>query len=389
MMHTIKTTVAFLLLHVLSSLPCTEAATIFRTNVPTACVHDYLGPAGFCALQMGCQERCFNDAPSSGNAADVLSFESDPLQNFYIPVDAVECDQLEEPICPVTSCCPACKEELEDLFRCMINEGGHHYIYYLAGSCPLDCAAPTAAPIRPLPTAFPTPLPTAAPAPITTTNATTVPLPSTSGPDAGIDPIGSVDSNFTGYNITNCTVVDMEVVCTTYFINGTGYINGTFVNGTMVNGTMVNATMDNSTSIEDDPVGINNDPVENGASNAIDPTSEENAPIRGPITIVSTNDSVTMIDSHHNTTIVYDNSPTGTPPVASGIITTTTTGNEPQDNQEEVSEPASVPIESTAEVEVIESDDGKHIVLIVSNVDSITIVDTHHNTTTIVTTHSP
>jgi len=142
---------AFLLLLVISVLPSADAKTLFETIIPNACVevHDdvsYLHDAGSCVMEMGCFSGCFGlkengNAISPVTAATVLSLDTDALKNFYIPVDAIDCDQFEEPICPATTCCPACKDHLDALYKCIILQSDHHYIGPLARTCPMDCLA--------------------------------------------------------------------------------------------------------------------------------------------------------------------------------------------------------------------------------------------------------
>ncbi len=140
---------AFVLL-LTSSTHAQVSETIFDALVPSACVGTALLQAGACTLQRGCASRCFDrkttdskvDAPTQAPAnvtASSFNLDSQGFSNFYIPVDAVECDQFEDPICPATTCCPACKNELNELYKCIILEGSHHYIYPLANFCPLDC----------------------------------------------------------------------------------------------------------------------------------------------------------------------------------------------------------------------------------------------------------
>lgn len=68
--------------------------TIFSQLFPTACVNPLLNSAGFCTLNAGCTEKCFGSV-----AAAELGVPS----GFYFPVDAVECNEFEDPICPTTS----------------------------------------------------------------------------------------------------------------------------------------------------------------------------------------------------------------------------------------------------------------------------------------------
>jgi len=171
---------SLLLLLVLSATPGADAMknTLFDAIVPTSCVNPLLQMAGFCVLNNGCADRCFgrrtqdeSRGPSSTTTAatkQAFDIDSQGLENFYIPVDAVECDQLEDPICPATDCCPSCKAEIDELYRCIILEGDYHYLDYLATTCPLSCDTPVVFVEPPVvvtapPTATPTALPTATP----------------------------------------------------------------------------------------------------------------------------------------------------------------------------------------------------------------------------------
>jgi len=150
-------------------------------------------------------------------------------------------------------------------------------------------------------------------------------------------------------------------------------------------GPVDNGTIDDGASVATDP--SDNGSLDNGDGGAVDPVDNdttdsdtggygptgENAPIRGPITIISTNDSVTMIDNHRNTTTVYVD------PAAT----------EPQGNQEPIPEPAPVTVESTTVVDVVQSDIENDVVVTVSNADTVTIFDSHHNTTTTIITRPP
>mmetsp|Transcript_32826 Transcript_32826/g.68490 ORF Transcript_32826/g.68490 Transcript_32826/m.68490 type:complete len:273 (-) Transcript_32826:364-1182(-) len=117
--------------------------TIFDAILPTACVTPALAMAGFCVLQNNCNEECFDKTAKETTeppaATSVFSLDSPALQDFYIPVDAVECSQMEDPICPATTCCPACRDELNTLYRCLIVESDYNYLDYLATTCPMDC----------------------------------------------------------------------------------------------------------------------------------------------------------------------------------------------------------------------------------------------------------
>lgn len=141
--QTVTTSSALFLCLVLSLLVPSSANTIFESLFPTACVTPLLAQAGMCVLNNGCGETCFktsNDfASDSGTPASLLSLDSEALQDFFIPVDAVECDQFEDPICPAATCCPACRDQLVDLFRCLILESDFEFLDYLARNCPVDC----------------------------------------------------------------------------------------------------------------------------------------------------------------------------------------------------------------------------------------------------------
>uniref|UniRef100_A0A6V0C2R8 Uncharacterized protein n=1 Tax=Pseudo-nitzschia australis TaxID=44445 RepID=A0A6V0C2R8_9STRA len=137
--QTATTSSALFLCLLLSLMVPSSANTIFEALFPTACVTPLLSQAGMCVLNNGCTETCF-ETPDGSTSASPLSLDSEALQDFFIPVDAVECDQFEEPICPATTCCPACRDQLADLFRCLILESDLDFLDYLARNCPIDCA---------------------------------------------------------------------------------------------------------------------------------------------------------------------------------------------------------------------------------------------------------
>lgn len=129
------------------------ADTIFEALFPVQCVQPLLGAAGICVLNNGCTKTCFRN--SRGVEANPLSLNTPALEGFYIPVDAVDCDELEDPICPSITCCRACEDELRALYRCLILEGNHHYLDYLATTCPIDCQGFPLLPTLPVPTVPP------------------------------------------------------------------------------------------------------------------------------------------------------------------------------------------------------------------------------------------
>ena len=59
------------------------------------------------------------------------------MENFYIPADAQTCSEMEDPICPAVTCCPACKNELIALYKCIILESDYTALDYLAETCPM------------------------------------------------------------------------------------------------------------------------------------------------------------------------------------------------------------------------------------------------------------
>mmetsp|Transcript_18371 Transcript_18371/g.38601 ORF Transcript_18371/g.38601 Transcript_18371/m.38601 type:complete len:249 (+) Transcript_18371:295-1041(+) len=150
--RTVLTTTALFLFFLSSPTPA-SAATIFEAKFPTACVNPLLSLAGFCALNNGCTKTCFKSSKTFGSAsgsttstvsdttpASPLALFAQALDNFYVPVDAVDCNEFEDPICPATTCCPACRDQLADLFRCLILESDLDFLDYLARNCPIDCA---------------------------------------------------------------------------------------------------------------------------------------------------------------------------------------------------------------------------------------------------------
>mmetsp|Transcript_19273 Transcript_19273/g.40427 ORF Transcript_19273/g.40427 Transcript_19273/m.40427 type:complete len:566 (+) Transcript_19273:508-2205(+) len=186
--RTVLTTTALFLFFLSSPTPA-SAATIFEAKFPTACVNPLLSLAGFCALNNGCTKTCFKSSKTFGSAsgsttstvsdttpASPLALFAQALDNFYVPVDAVDCNEFEDPICPATTCCPACEDELIELYQCLILESNYQNLDPLARDCPIDCKPPakdnTAAPVEapmmapvPVPTMAPIPAPTMAPVP--------------------------------------------------------------------------------------------------------------------------------------------------------------------------------------------------------------------------------
>ena len=162
-----------------------NADTIFSEIMPTKCVNPALNKAGFCVLTHECTTTrgCFESGnvrqPTSTTAnTNRLSLD---IEGFYVPVDAVDCEQFEDPICPSTTCCPECQVELNELYKCFIMETvGLNYLDYLASTCPLDCIGfergSESSGNGPVP--VPVPVPTIAPVPIASTTAP-VPVPVT------------------------------------------------------------------------------------------------------------------------------------------------------------------------------------------------------------------
>lgn len=147
---TVATTSAFLfLLSSPAAVDVVNADTIFESLFPTKCIKPLLQTAGFCVLNAGCTTTCFGQVdaglPSTphvdNTVAAALSLNTQALENFYIPVDAMECPDFEDPICPATTCCPECREELNELYRCLILESNYNYLDYQARTCALDCEA--------------------------------------------------------------------------------------------------------------------------------------------------------------------------------------------------------------------------------------------------------
>lgn len=160
-----------------------SAQTIFQALIPSKCVNPLLNQAGFCIVNNECTNTCFSQASSSGSInASPLSLETEALKDFYIPVDAVECDELSDPICPAVQCCPACRDEIDALYRCLILEADYHYLDFLAKSCPLTCpsrvppvtatAPPVAATTAPVATTTPNSVNQTSPPVVNTTQST-------------------------------------------------------------------------------------------------------------------------------------------------------------------------------------------------------------------------
>lgn len=323
------------------------ADTIFDSIIPTSCVNPQLQTAGFCALQKGCADACFgqstNGIPSFENVANLFSLESVGLQNFYIPVDAVECDQMEEPICPATICCPACKDEINELFRCIIIEGNYHYLDYLAESCPLDCQDFDPSEIQKVNNDV--------------QGKVEDPVSEDPFPPTSVD---NFDSNVTDvdWNMTDIDDVGLEMI---YFDD-----------------------MDSDTT----------DLGQGGTTefDVVEKDLEKNV-----VVIVSSPDAVTVIDNRHNTTTVVgdeDEQVSAPEDVSEAApVQEDTTEFDVVSNGLEVDIVEEAPTvgdtpdveavnEETTEIDVIENDLEKNVIKFVSSSDSVTIVDPTHGTTT-------
>ena len=173
-----------------------NADTIFSEIMPTKCVNPALNKAGFCVLTHECTTTrgCFESSnvrqPTSTTAnTNRLSLDID---GFYVPVDAVDCEQFEDPICPSTTCCPECQVELNELYKCFIMETvGLNYLDYLASTCPLDCigfeSGSESSGNGPVPVTTIAPVPVASstapvPVPVTTIAPVSVPVATTIAP---------------------------------------------------------------------------------------------------------------------------------------------------------------------------------------------------------------
>eukprot|EP00534_Pseudo-nitzschia_fraudulenta_P016869 CAMPEP_0201252048 /NCGR_PEP_ID=MMETSP0852-20130820/66701_1 /ASSEMBLY_ACC=CAM_ASM_000632 /TAXON_ID=183588 /ORGANISM="Pseudo-nitzschia fraudulenta, Strain WWA7" /LENGTH=350 /DNA_ID=CAMNT_0047551723 /DNA_START=58 /DNA_END=1111 /DNA_ORIENTATION=- len=78
-----------------------------------------------------------------GATGNSITITSPAMENFYIPVDATTCAEMEDPICPATACCPACEDELVMLYQCIIIMSDYTtHLENLAQSCPMDCKSP-------------------------------------------------------------------------------------------------------------------------------------------------------------------------------------------------------------------------------------------------------
>jgi hypothetical protein len=169
-----------------------NADTIFSEIMPTKCVNPALNKAGFCVLTHECTttRECFEPTSTAAAAAASTSTTtantnrlSLDIEGFYVPVDAVDCEQFEDPICPSTTCCPECQVELNELYKCFIMETvGLNYLDYLASTCPLDCigfeSGSESSGNGPVPVPVPVPVTTIAPVPVAITTAP-VPVPVT------------------------------------------------------------------------------------------------------------------------------------------------------------------------------------------------------------------
>jgi hypothetical protein len=166
-----------------------NADTIFSEIMPTKCVNPALNKAGFCVLTHECTTTrgCFESSnvrqPTSTTAnTNRLSLD---IEGFYVPVDAVDCEQFEDPICPSTTCCPECQVELNELYKCFIMETvGLNYLDYLASTCPLNCigyeSGSESSGNGPVPIVpAPVPVTTIAPVPVPVTTTAPVPVPVT------------------------------------------------------------------------------------------------------------------------------------------------------------------------------------------------------------------
>ena len=128
-----------LLLLQLAATQSQTTETLFDALIPTECVNSELLKAGFCTVQNSCASICFGQDTSRSQAA-LFNLDSTGLANFYIPNEATSCDEFQDPICPATNCCPACKTELNALYRCIIRKGNYEDIdETLTNYCTLDC----------------------------------------------------------------------------------------------------------------------------------------------------------------------------------------------------------------------------------------------------------
>jgi hypothetical protein len=176
-----------------------NADTIFSEIMPTKCVNPALNIAGFCVLTHECTitRGCFESSnikqPTSTTSSTSSTLTgattantnrlSLDIEGFYVPVDAVDCEQFEDPMCPATTCCPECQVELNELYKCFIMEtAGLNYLDYLASSCPLDCTGygSGSGPIVPVPVTTTAPVPV--PVPVTTIAPVPVPVATTTAP---------------------------------------------------------------------------------------------------------------------------------------------------------------------------------------------------------------
>jgi hypothetical protein len=104
--------------------------------VPASCMSQ-LDQAGMCFMQHDCRTECFPE----GNL-NSASRVGEALEFFYIPDEATDCVEFQEPICPLTEkCCSICRPRINSLYRCIIRNtaGLSETVIELQRTCPLNC----------------------------------------------------------------------------------------------------------------------------------------------------------------------------------------------------------------------------------------------------------
>jgi hypothetical protein len=104
--------------------------------VPSVC-NGQLEEAGMCFMQHNCRENCLPEGNfnSASRLAEALDF-------FFMPIDATDCFEFQEPICPLTErCCSVCRARINSLYRCMVRStaGMSETVIDLQRTCPLNC----------------------------------------------------------------------------------------------------------------------------------------------------------------------------------------------------------------------------------------------------------
>jgi hypothetical protein len=104
--------------------------------VPSDC-NSQLDDAGMCFMQHDCRNECLPEG--NLNSASRLSAA---LDFFFLPTDATDCVEFQEPICPLTeTCCSVCRPRINSLYRCIVRKtpGLSETVIELQRTCPLNC----------------------------------------------------------------------------------------------------------------------------------------------------------------------------------------------------------------------------------------------------------